>query len=220
MNRGQIRNLARKNLGETTAAFWTDAELNLYIDNAGHDIAEKAKCIKANGYLTTVLDQAEYHLASNFTGILSIQEVYMKESGTTWMKLKETTRKELDVLHSGWLSAASGTPTEYYEDIEEDVLRLFVPPDSANAGTNYLRVYYSKDYTDMAGDTSEPTGIARDLQLGMVDFVTAYGYQQRGWGDKANDSWTKYFQRLKDYIIERDREKEDREIIMKNYRNV
>jgi hypothetical protein len=50
--------------------------------------------------------------------------------------------------------------------------------------------------------------------------VAALGFEQRGYGDKANDAWQKYFSKIKDYEIERHREKEDDDIIMRNYRNI
>jgi len=218
MDRGTIRDLSRKNLGETTAAFWSDTELNGYINIAGHDIAEKVKCIRTNGYLTVIAETPEYTISTSFPGLLSVLEVYYKQDGQTWQKLDETNRTELDWSHQGWLSAESGTPTKYYEDIEEDVIRFYTSPNAINAGTDYARVFYTIDYTDVTSDTTTPAGIPLELQLAMADFVGAYGYQQRGWGDKANDSWQKYYSRLKDYVIERRREKEDKELVSKNYR--
>lgn len=220
MNRQQIRDLARKNLGETTAAFWTDSELNLYINLAGQDIADKTKCIRTNSYLTTVANQAEYPLSANFTDILSILELYFLQDGLNFQKLIATSRTRLDLEHPGWMSAEAGTPFEYYEDMEEDTLTLYTKPNSLNAGTDYARVFYAKKFTDLTADSQTPAGIGNDLQLAMIDFVVAYGYQQRGWGDKSNDAWQKYFVRLKEYITERKREREDQEIIMKNYRNI
>jgi hypothetical protein len=206
-------------LGETTSAFWTDTELNDYINLAGHDIADKTKCIRDNGYIDTVDGTAQYGLTTNFPTILSIFEVYFLQDGRTWQKLESTSRTRLDLEYPGWMSAGSGTPIQYYENIEEDQITLYVKPNALNAGTDYCRVFYSKDFTDIPDDNSSPTGLGQDLQLAMVDFVMAYGYQQRGWGDKANDSWAKYFNRLKEYMTERGREREDQDIIMKNYRN-
>lgn len=220
MNRGQIRSLVRKGLGETTSAFWTDAELNTYINLAGHDVADKTKCIRTNDYLTPIANQADYVLLTEFPNLIAIFEVYYRQDGNTWQKLEATSRTRLDQEYPGWMSADAGTPFQYYENIEEDVFTLYVKPNALNAGTDYCRVFYAVDFTDISEDSVSPTGIANDLQLAMVDFVMAYGYQQRGWGDKSNDSWSKYFTRLKDYITERKREREDQDIIMKNYRNI
>jgi len=58
------------------------------------------------------------------------------------------------------------------------------------------------------------------VQPAIVDYVVANGYEQRGFGDKANDAWQKYYSKIHDYQVERNREKEDEDIVMKNYRNI
>lgn len=214
MNRGEIRALARKNLGETTASFWTDAELNTYINLAGHDLADKAKCIRTNGYFTTVADTAEYTLNSALTNPVCLFQVYHLTDGTTWLELDQTTKEELNHENTGWLSVDASVPQKFWYDIEENLIYLYPKPNAANAGTNYARVWYAKDYSDITSDNTTPSGIPFELQLAMVDFVTAYGYQQRGWGDKSNDSWQKYFKRIKDWLSMR----EDPDLIMKGYR--
>jgi len=216
MNRGEIRALARKNLGETTASFWTDAELNTYFDNAGYDVARRAKCIRTNNYTDTIAEQAEYTLSSIISNPVWVFEAYIKMDGTTWQELDLTNRTELNQLHQGWMSATSGTPTKFYWDYDEDLFGLYVKPNTSNAGSDYLRIFYAENYTPITSDSSTPAGIPFELQLAMVDFITAYGYIQRGWGDKGNDMWTKYYRRLQEYEALR----EDPDITMKNYRNI
>ena len=73
MTRQNLRDLIRKRLGETTAAFWTDVELNQYINNAGHDIAYNTKCIKTDGYMDTD-GSGLYTLSDSFpTGCQSLR---------------------------------------------------------------------------------------------------------------------------------------------------
>lgn len=213
MTRKEIRDLTRKLLGETTASFWTDTELNTWINDAGTDIAYLTKCLKDNGYITTVEDTNEYTISSNFSTLLSISKVYLYQDGSSWQNLKSTTRDKLDREHPGWLSADSGTPTKYYYDIQEDTLGLYVPPDSDNAGSNYLRVYYAKEYTDVTDDDSTPD-LPEFLHLAMCYYVTSLGFAQRGYGDKSNDMRNKYASRIKGYRSESKREKVDEDIIM------
>lgn len=219
MTRLQLRTLIRKSLGEVTSAFWTDTELNTWTDDACDDLAFRAKCIKGNGKMTTVASQAEYVLSTYYPTAIAVLEVYYYQNAATWEKLDETDRDELNLEHRGWKSAAAGVPTKYYWDREEDVLGFYVKPDSTNAGTDYAEVYYAKAHTDIAGDANEPD-IPLNLQPAIVDFVVARGLDTRGWGDKANDKWQKYFSKIHDYQVERKREHEDKEIIMKNYRNI
>jgi len=220
LTRKEIRDLTRKRLGETTAAFWTDVELNTWINDAGSEIAIATKCLKSNAYLTTVEDTAEYLLTAVASGINMISDVYLYLNGTTWEKLIPTSRNELDIFFPGWRSADSGTPDHYYWDREENLFGIYLKPNSDNSGTDYVRAYFSKDYTDVSSDDSTPA-LPEFLHMAMSDYTTALGYEQRGYGDKANDAWSKYHQRLQGYHTIRNTERtEDEEIIMKPERNL
>ena len=212
--------MIRKRLGETTASFWSDAELNTWINDACKDIAFRTKCIRSNLYHTPTDDTAEYTLSAIFPNVLSINEYYYKQDGTNYIKMEATSRTELDALYTGWRSAPSGTPFKYYYDKEEDVFGLYPPPVLAiTEGTNWGRAYITKNHTDMTTDGESPQ-LPEPVHAAVPDYVVAYGYEQRGWGDKANDSWQKYYSKLHDYQVERHREKEDEDIVMKNYRNI
>jgi hypothetical protein len=212
MNRLQLRTLIRKNLGETTASFWTDAELNQWIADGGKDVAKKTHCVRTNLSFTPVIGTGEYVLNTQLAvTVFKVFEVYYN-NGTTWTYLDETTRTELNNESDGWMSAANGTPTKYYFNEQEGILGLYVAPDTAT--TSGVKCYISKDHTPVSADGTSYTDIPEELQLAMADYVVAYGYQQRGWGDKSNDAWSKYFKRIKDFNAL----KEDPPLVMRNYR--
>ena len=219
MTRTNIRALIRKRLGETTASFWTDAELNTWINDAGHDIVYRTKCLKDNGYVSSVASTSDYTLSTNFPNLLAVTEVYFNVEGDTWEKLEPTTRTQLDIERPGWLSYDEGTPDEYYADKEEDVLVLIPTPSSSNVGTDYIRVYYADGFTELSDDTSSPA-CPEYLHEAFVDYVCAKGFEQRGYGEKGNDAWAKYYNRIASYLVERQREKEDDDIVMKGYKNI
>lgn len=216
MIRSEIRTLCRKELGETSEGFWSDTEINGYINLACTDIADRVRCIKANDYVNTIADQSDYVASAVLTNPLGVTEIYFKVNGTTWTKLVPMDRTELDRDFPSWLSVTSGMPYAYYFDSEEDLLQIYPAPDSTNAGSNYARVYYFKDHVDMAvtvaGDTSSPT-IPKSLTPAIVKYVAAFGTETRGWMDKANDYWQKYYQMLRDYEINRLRKKPDDNIV-------
>jgi len=221
MTRSEIRSLIRKRLGETTASFWSDTELNSWINDACTDVAFRSKCLKGVNYFTTITGTGEYAMSALVTAatVLSINEVYYLQNGLTWQKLEATSRTELDIMNPTWKSTDAGTPQKYYFDREEDIFGLFQKPDTDNAGTSYGQIYYTKAHVDISGDSESPQ-VPDYLQPAVVDFVVANGYEQRGFGDKANDAWQKYYSKIHDYQVERHREKEDEDIVMKNYRNI
>jgi hypothetical protein len=340
MNLLQIRTQARKRLGDATSAFWTDDELNGYINDGLRDLSFRTKSIRNNGYITTEScatntdskKSNEYSLTENFPNIYSVLEAYYFEN-EEWIRLDPTQREELDEETLAWrgnvgytkvttgtpvstaiagmteaspavLTTASApgyvvgdeiviteivgmgqpadpavgtingnsffiktvlttttfeleealggpdfdttgfgayvsggvsalqnitteynfnsktsTPRCYYWDREEDIIGLDPPPGDDEAGTDYLRVYYADKHTDLTGDSESPT-IPEPLHLAAVNYAVAVGCEDRGWGERANDSWTKYFTKIREYKIERNREREDDEIVSMNYRGL
>ena len=331
MNRGQIRTLARKRLGETTAAFWTDSQLNLWINLACNDLAFRTKSLRTDGFFsasavaenTTSEGTNEYTLSSLFSDLYSITEVYFHLEGERWEKLIPINYTDLDVLYPGWRDAngrtiapetgtaitvtgitqaspavvttatphgfaddqrvalsgvlgmteingtnyyvksspttttleleesptgpdldstgftaytsggtintvgdttynfdnRAGEPTHYYWNRERDLFGLWVPPDSSNETSNNVHVFYLQKHSDLNDDDETPQ-IPEPIHQAIIDWVVYMGFETRGWGDKANDALSKYFNKIKDYIAERDREREDEVLVMKNYRNV
>lgn len=244
MTRQELRDRIRKRMGETTAAFWTDAELNSYINTGCKDLAWRTKCLRTTGLLsissceenTTATVSNEYALISNFPTLYAVVEAYFRKDGEGFVRLDPTTREELDALNPSWQSMVGyqkevdGTdyynydskcsiPQKYYWSREEDIIGLYPPPNDDNEGTEYLKIYYTYSHTDLASDASVPT-IPEGLHPAIVDFSVAQGLEDRGWGDRANDAWNKYYTKIQEYFGERGREREDEEIIMKPIHNL
>jgi len=245
MTRLEIRTIVRKRLGETTSAFWTDAELNTYINLACSDVAWRVKCLRSNGTIAVssceaniiAAASAEFILSDAFSDFYAVNEVYYQRLGEDYCRLTPSSREELDVLDEAWQSLVGRTytdtgtgvitynydsktsqPTHYYWDREEDNLGIYPPPNDDNDGA-LLKVYYSKKHTDLSSDGASPT-LPEGIHLSIVDFAVASGLEDRGWGDRANDMWNKYKMKLKEYQTERRVEREDDDIVMKNYRNI
>jgi len=157
----QIRTQVRKRLGDANSAFWTDDELDVYINDGCRDISFRTKSIRDNDYISSVSCTAntvatasnEYALASNFTDIYAVLEVYFQETGQDWIRLEPTQREELDEEFNGWrgnvgrtytntgsgvttynYESNTGTPRRYYWDREEDILGLDPPPEPIDVG--------------------------------------------------------------------------------------
>ena len=245
MTRKEIRDMARKRLGETTSAFWTDAEMNTYINLGCKDLAWRAKCLRTNGLIsvsscepnTVSQKNAEFVLSTYLPDCFAVNEVYFKLNGEDFVRLESTTREELDALSDGWMSLAGYTytntadgvvtynydstcsiPQKYYWSREEDVLGIWPPPDDDQDGVD-MKVYYTYNHEDLSGDDDSPV-LPSPLHVAIVDFVAATGLEDRGWGDRANDMWQKYYSKIKDYVVEKKNEREDDLIISKNYRNI
>lgn len=247
MTREEIRDIVRKRLGETTAAFWTNTELNTYINLGCKDIAWRTKCLrdnttfgsiscasstvseKSNEYVTTTVVDADCY---------AITEAFFKTEGEDYRRLKPTTREDLNQQNPAWQSlvgythtntssgvvtynytASPSTPTHYYWDREENVFGLYPPPNDDQASADGVKVYYTYKHTDLSSDSASPS-LPEPLHMAVASFCVASGLEDRGWGDRANDFWEKYFSKINDYRVETRNEREDDEVIMKGYRNL
>ena len=215
----EMRDLARKRLGETTAAFWSDAEINGWINLGCKDIAFRSKCLPDTVTFTPTTDTAEYTLSTVVPDCISITEVYFDDSESDWGKLIPITRTELDIEYIGWKNTDPGKPTHYYWDAEEDLFGFYPAPDSTESTTNAAEVHCCKTAPTLSSDSATST-LPENLHEAVVDFVVATGFSTRGWVDKENDAWQKFFTRIKEYMVERHRQREDESIISRNYRNV
>lgn len=245
MTRQEIRDMARKTLGETTSAFWTDIELNSYINAGCRDLAFRTKSLRSNttfGSVSCVQNTVasasnEYVLSTLIPNYFAVTEVYFKNDGKQYLRLDPSSREELDYIHSGWQALIGYTlpntatgittynkdsqcsiPFKYYWDREEDKLGLYPPPNAEQAGSDYVKVYFTHDHAPLSADSSTPT-LPTPLHLAIVDFTVAKGFEDRGWGDRANDAWSKFFQKIKDYGTEKGKEREDEEIVMRSFYN-
>jgi len=249
MTRKEIRDVARKRLGETTSAFWSDSELNLYINLGCKNIAWRTKCLRDIGFINiqscepniTAEVKTEWVISVALDPLaFAINEVYFKRENKDYKRLEPSSREELDIESEEWMSLVGWTytdgggtihynyesetsePLQYYWSREEDNIGIYPPPNDEHDGAP-LKIYYSKDHTDIAdgsgGDAQSPT-LPTNLHLAAIDYTVASGLEDRGWGERSNDHWNKYMKKIQDYFVEKGTEREDEEIIMKNYRNV
>jgi hypothetical protein len=223
MIRSVIRTTARKKLGESTALFWTDAELNTWMEDAQKDIAWKAKLKRTRGTFTTIASTARYVLTTIFPTFMRVCDggvsIYSL-ANTNWTKLPYISKSDLELLNPDWTDSDASAPQYYMEDLDENIIELWPTPIADNVGTNYCRVYYCATPTAMSVDASSPDLDAQGiLHHAVVDYVVATGFESRGYWDIANDVWSKYYDKIKSYMIEKNN-REDEDICIKNYRNV
>lgn len=221
MTRTTLRDRVRKKLGETTSTFWSDDELNTWMEDAQTDIVWRAKLKRTRGTFTTVSGQGRYTLTTEFPSFFRVVNggVWIYDSDN-WRRLEYMSKDDMDNLHNDWVNADEGAPMYYMEDSGEDVIELWPPPDTDHAGTDYCRVYYSATPTAMVVDTDEPDlDTQQILHPAVIDWVCATGFESRGYWDLAQTCWSNYAGKIKAWIVEKNN-KEDEEIIMKSIYNI
>lgn len=222
MTRAEIRSRARKKLGETTGVFWTDVEINGWMEDAQKDIVWRAKLKKTQGTFTTLTDTARYTVSTILPNCLRILgKVWIYDSSDSkWHKVDYISEESLDVQYPDWPNATAAQSFLYIEDMDEDMFEFYPKPYAMCVGTNYARVDYCSVPTPMVSDSNSPDlDLKGILHPAIIDWVTATGFESRGYGDLANDHWSKYYDKVKAYLVEKTN-REDEELVMKSYKDI
>lgn len=151
MDRTALRNLARYWLDDLQGGYFTDTQMNVFLNNAARQV-QKILIQSFEGryeipkQTTTVAQQAFYALPSDF---LKVNRLIYVCSGSSEVNeevspLQFVTQNEADGFDK------LGTPYAY--TIIGDKLKLFPAPDSAKT----LRMYYTYRITDMSQDSDTP----------------------------------------------------------------
>lgn len=144
---------ARALLNELIAGFWTDAQINEWIDDAALDISSKTYCYETMDLITLATSTQLYDLATNCLKILGL--VYSNKGLdriTPWMEGKQT-------------AIVSGEPEYFYEFANK--VGLVPVPTSTENGHTITRFN--------ACSTNDITNIPLKFQIPAVLFVTAMG---------------------------------------------
>ena len=213
MTRSVLRATIRKKLGETTAVYWQDSDLNQWIEDAQLDVVWQTRCKRQRTLATSVADTVRYTLTSLISNPLKVLSVRLYDSTSEkWRRLTQRTFDYLDKNYPEWESADPGQPIEYAYDVELNEFVLYPKADTAYVGTDYLEIYNVSKPTAIASDNASPD-LPEVVHKAVIDYVVATGLESRGYQDIANVHWGFYSGRLANYMTKRD-EQEDGEVVM------
>ena len=217
MTRGQIKTVARKKLGEATAVFFTEDDLNQWFTDGCIDVVWKSRCKRVRTLCSTIASTLRYDLNTLIPNCLRIISVRIySSSNTQWRRLCEKTYDFLDQAYPQWESYSAAVPLYYVYDRQINntgELILFPMAQSDYVGTNYLEVYNSQYPTVLTNDAQTPSDIPTMLQQAIIEWIVATGLEARGYQDIADNHWTKYNDKLVSYLTQNSLE-EDEEICM------
>jgi hypothetical protein len=217
MIRSVLRSTVRQLLGETTAVFWTDAILNQWMEDGQLDVVWRTRCKRSRELVNTTADTVRYSLSALVTNILRVLEggirVFNTDSGN-WEKLTQKTKEWLDQYYDGWETSDTGIPEFYVYNIELDELILYPAAQTSCVGTDYMEINSLTRPVIMTDDANSPD-LPQVIHPALIDYVVATALSSRGYQDIADKYWAQYYAKLKSYMIERDIEEDEKEIIMR-----
>jgi hypothetical protein len=217
MTRGEAKATIRKKLGETTAVFFEEDNLNQWITDAQIDIVWITACKRRRTLCSTLTDTLRYtwtSLVPDGLKALSVR-IYSNEL-LKWRRLTQKDYDFLDDRYPQWQSYDAATPLYYIYDREINEFILFPKAQTDYVGTNYLEIYNSFLPATLTAD-GQQIDLPVQLHPAVTEYAVATGLEARGYQDIADDHWTKYKEKVAGYMTLRELE-EDEEICMRGGR--
>ena len=133
----------------------SDADLTSLLNDGQLDITMKTNCLAQYAEQNVVDGTQEYSIPSDS---IKITAVYYGGTGN-WEKLPEVTMNWLSQNRGDdWIND-TGEIMTYFK--RRDKIGLYKTPTSSEAGTNYLRIYYTEQPDSLTGSTNVPfSGLA------------------------------------------------------------
>lgn len=145
LTRAQLRDVVRRELADTNSRWWTDAELNIFIEDWQNRVQSQAELVWGSATLTET-GSSTFTLTNLGTDIHRIDAVYYNG-----VRLSYRTKEDLELLDRSW--RAYGTTTSPSVVYQENFDSFTVWPPAASTAVGTIVVEYPKTLT-FAADTS------------------------------------------------------------------
>ena len=134
-------------IGEATASFWTDAQINSWVIEATEDISARSGCVQVSDTITLVTAQYEYPTTTGSVSIADIVDVLGMVYVVTTDITGNTTQQFIGLIPVKPSDVYSlpltdnGPPKYYYHDGENIGI---LPPPTATENSQVVRLYFTK----------------------------------------------------------------------------
>jgi hypothetical protein len=164
--REQLRSAVRRELMDPNNTFWTDTELNLYLDDWQQEVQEELEFVWGTATLTTT--DSTFALTDLGTNILRPDHFIWNN-----VRLSPRSKNDLDAWRPYWREADPASPYVCYE-VDSGTYGLWPPPDSA--GT--LSVEYPRILT-FSSDIA-PMDLPAWTRYSAINYCTYRAYERYG----------------------------------------
>lgn len=162
-----LRTSLRDRLNEPSARFWSNAQLNNWLNEGQKDIARRLEVIQTQSTINVVANQNDYTLNLPIVRVYRIE--YTDPNGIIY-PLEYRDFNAMDSVGYGWVDvSATGTPMFYTLWGVPPTLQLTLLPKPDLNVPNGLRLYYYSLPAVMVQDTDVVT-----LPAGWEDLIVDY----------------------------------------------
>lgn len=154
----QFRTLIRDRLDEPTARFWTDTQLNSWINEAAADIARRTETLQDRQTQSVVANTREYSLDANVLRVYRVEYIPTGAGQPTY-PLEYRQFNALDSIWHTQSALTTGTPCYFTIWGFSPTNKIILYPTPTRAGTLRVYVYRLPTATTTDGTTIEvPAG--------------------------------------------------------------
>jgi hypothetical protein len=163
-----IRTNVRTALDETTAKFWTDAQLNVWIGQAANNIAKRAEVLLERVEIPVQTNVAKYPAPADTVRLHRVE--FTPDRGQTIYALEARRHQELDQIWGNRQGTSYAYPSFYIPWGFPPNLTMQLFPIPSAVGTLYL--YYYRLPHSIVGTTTDPTVV--EVPSGWEDLISFY----------------------------------------------
>lgn len=162
----EMRTRVREYLDESTARFWTDTNLDRWINDAARDISRRAEVLQDTDQVAVSASTQEYTLGSDVLRVYRVE--WVPDSSTDYRySLEYRDFNSMDAIWWSQQTSTEGFPYWYTLWGYPPSLKIIVYPTPSESGTLYVRHYRTPAEATSDGDTVE-------VPEGWVDLVPMY----------------------------------------------
>lgn len=165
--RSQLRTAARTELQDSSAKWWTSAEINKYLEDWQVEVQDLGDFVW--GTVTSVTNSSTFTVTALATDVGRLDKVYWNG-----VRLAPRTQQDLEVLYREWKQAATSLPSAVYQ-IDEESFVVWPPP----TGTGTLEIDYTKAVSFNSSDTV-PMQVPAWTKYSAINYVAWKAYERLG----------------------------------------
>jgi len=182
--RAQVRSL----LGEATASFWTDAEINAWLSEAAQDLSARTLCVQKTADVTLATGTVEYATEDYTIKIIGAYYESPDIEGVAqgYIGLKRVMLNQIaDLPHM-----TPGPPKYFYRYSEDGTGKIgFIPLPTATENGETVKVIYAAQTNDIAE-------IPQLLQSATFWYCASMAYKKEHRYTEADKFYQMYLQKL------------------------
>jgi hypothetical protein len=177
----------RRELLESSAAFWSDAEILRHVNRAEMDYVNKTRILEDKAQLSLIAGKINYPLPSNW---LSSRAVFLLASDGSWRRLNPSNLEKTSQESMNFLDASEenrGTPSKYW--IWSNELWLDRAPNDETATS--LMLFYKSEPIPLE-NTNQSVNLPDSLSEAATEYVLWKARKKAGEGDRADEHKLEY----------------------------